>query len=150
MWLGDTRMVLHEPDTRLTKMSRGFEWDKDTDNIDKLLKEYEKKRMQGLSAPQIGLNIRMFIIRVNKKPILMINPEPVWVFGKVTSLKEGCESVNGRYNVKRPFMGLVKYQNRKGRMRMRFLRFRWLRIFCHELDHLNGILISKKGLKVKC
>jgi len=99
----------------------------------------------GLAAPQIGKSIRMAIVDVSsgKNPeakIVLVNPEIIHAEGEVRE-EEGCLSIPGfRGYVIRPQFVTVKAQNVKGEgfeMRGENLL---ARAFCHEIDHLNGIL----------
>ena len=109
---------------------------------------WEKKPgIQGLSAVQIGVLKRIILVRYKKQePFFMVNPEIVWTFGVRDSL-EGCESVGeDRYNVSRSMIGKVTWQDPEDMStHAAILPYKKLRIIQHEIDHLNGILISDKG-----
>lgn len=99
----------------------------------------------GLAAPQIGLSKRLAVVdvTVGKNPearIVLANPEIIHVEGDQHE-EEGCLSVPGfRGNVLRPLYVTVRAQNVKGEsfeMRGEGLL---ARAFCHEIDHLDGIL----------
>ncbi|MGB2632510.1 MAG: peptide deformylase [Candidatus Acidiferrum sp.] len=99
----------------------------------------------GLAAPQVGKSIRMTVIDVSngKNPeakIVLVNPEIVHAEGEVRE-EEGCLSIPGfRGYVVRPQFVTVKAQNLKGEpfdIRGENLL---ARAFCHEIDHLAGVL----------
>jgi len=99
----------------------------------------------GLAAPQVGKSIRLAVVDVTtgKNPeakIVMVNPEIIHLEGEVRE-EEGCLSIPGfRGYVIRPQFVTVRAQNAKGEtfeMRGENLL---ARAFCHELDHLNGVL----------
>jgi peptide deformylase len=99
----------------------------------------------GLAAPQIGKSMRLAVIDVSigKNPeakIVLANPEIIHAEGEVRE-EEGCLSVPGyRGYVIRPQFVTVRAQDAKGQsfeMRGEGLL---ARAFCHEIDHLNGIL----------
>lgn len=99
----------------------------------------------GLAAPQIGLPLRLAVIDVTsgKNPeakLVLANPEIIHVEGEQRE-DEGCLSLPGfRGQVLRPKFVTVRAQNVKGEwfeMRGEGLL---ARAFCHEIDHLNGIL----------
>jgi peptide deformylase len=99
----------------------------------------------GLAAPQIGISLRLAVIDVTagKNPeakIVCANPEIVHVEGEQRE-EEGCLSVPGfRGHVPRPLYVTVRAQDAAGKefeMRGEGLL---ARAFCHEIDHLNGIL----------
>lgn len=99
----------------------------------------------GLAAPQIGMSLRLAVVDVTggKNPeakIVLANPEIIHAEGEVRE-EEGCLSIPGfRGYVMRPQFVTVKAQNAKGE----FFEIRGenllARAFCHEIDHLNGIL----------
>jgi len=99
----------------------------------------------GLAAPQIGLHLRMAVVDVTggKNPeakLVLANPEIIHAEGEKRE-EEGCLSIPGfRGYVLRPQFVTVKAQNAKGE----FFEIRGedllARAFCHEIDHLNGIL----------
>ncbi|HLZ92381.1 MAG TPA: peptide deformylase [Candidatus Acidoferrum sp.] len=99
----------------------------------------------GLAAPQIGLNLRMAVVDVTggKNPeakIVLANPEIIHAEGEKRE-EEGCLSIPGfRGYVLRPQFVTIKAQNAKGE----FFEIRGedllARAFCHEIDHLNGVL----------
>jgi len=99
----------------------------------------------GLAAPQIGISRRLAVIdvTVGKNPeakIVIANPEIVHTEGEQRE-EEGCLSVPGfRGHVLRPQYVTVRAQDATGNgfeMRGEALL---ARAFCHEIDHLNGIL----------
>src|SRR5271165_4999815 len=99
----------------------------------------------GLAAPQIGKSIRLTVIDVTsgKNPeakIVLINPEIIHAEGEVRE-EEGCLSVPGfRGYVVRPQFVTVKAQGIDGEPFELRGENLLARAFCHEIDHLNGIL----------
>jgi peptide deformylase len=99
----------------------------------------------GLAAPQIGLSLRLAVIDVTggKNPeakIVLANPEIIHAEGEVRE-EEGCLSIPGfRGYVIRPQFVTVKAQNAKGESYEIRGENLLARAFCHEIDHLNGIL----------
>ena len=100
----------------------------------------------GLAAPQVGILRRVFLVDVGvEEPevVEFINPEIIEVDGEQVG-PEGCLSVPGKYGlVKRPYYARVRAQDRNGE---------WFeaegeeligRCFCHELDHLDGIIYTE-------
>lgn len=99
----------------------------------------------GLAAPQIGLGMRLAVIdtSVGKHPeakIVIANPEIIHMEGEQRE-EEGCLSVPGfRGNVLRPLFVTIRAQDVDGKsfeMRGENLL---ARAFCHEIDHLHGVL----------
>ena len=99
----------------------------------------------GLAAPQIGKNLRLAVVDVTggKNPeakIVLANPEIVHAEGEVRE-EEGCLSIPGfRGYVLRPQFVTIKAQNAKGEAFEIRGENLLARAFCHEIDHLNGIL----------
>jgi len=99
----------------------------------------------GLAAPQIGMGIRLAVVDVTggKNPegkIVLVNPEIIHAEGEVRE-EEGCLSVPGfRGYVVRPQFVTVRAQNVSGETFEVRGENLLARAFCHEIDHLNGIL----------
>ncbi len=99
----------------------------------------------GLAAPQIGMSLRMAVVDVTggKNPeakIVLVNPEVVHYEGEKRE-EEGCLSIPGfRGYVLRPHFVTVRAQNAKGEIFDIRGEDLLARAFCHEIDHLNGIL----------
>src|ERR1019366_2986062 len=99
----------------------------------------------GLAAPQIGLGIRLSVIdtSVGKNPeakIVIANPEIIHVEGEQRE-EEGCIFVTRhRGNVMRPLFVTVRAQDAYGKQFEMRGENLLARAFCHEIDHLNGIL----------
>jgi peptide deformylase len=99
----------------------------------------------GLAAPQIGKGIRLAVVDVStgKNPeakIVLVNPEIVHAEGEVRE-EEGCLSIPGfRGYVIRPQFVTVRAQNVKGESFEIRGENLLARAFCHEIDHLNGVL----------
>ena len=100
----------------------------------------------GLAAPQVGILRRIFLVDVGVEEneiIEFINPEILETDGEEEG-PEGCLSVPGKYGlVKRPYYVKVRAQDRYGD---------WFeaegeeligRCFCHENDHLDGIIYTQ-------
>ena len=99
----------------------------------------------GLAAPQIGLGIQLAVVDVTagKNPeakIVLVNPEVIHSEGEARE-EEGCLSVPGfRGYVMRPQFVTVRAQNLKGESFEIRGENLLARAFCHEIDHLHGIL----------
>lgn len=99
----------------------------------------------GLAAPQIGKSMRFAVVDVTggKNPeakIVLANPEVTHAEGEVRE-EEGCLSIPGfRGYVVRPQFVTVKAQNVRGEPFEIRGENLLARAFCHEIDHLNGIL----------
>jgi peptide deformylase len=99
----------------------------------------------GLAAPQIGKSVRLTVVDVTtgKNPeakIVLVNPEIIHAEGEVRE-EEGCLSIPGfRGYVMRPQFVTVRAQNLKGETFEIRGENLLARAFCHEIDHLNGVL----------
>ena len=100
----------------------------------------------GLAAPQVGILRRIFLVDIGEEEpevVEFINPQILETDGEQNG-PEGCLSVPGKYGlVKRPYYVKVKAQDRNGE---------WFeaegeeligRCFCHENDHLDGIVYTE-------
>ena len=102
----------------------------------------------GLAAPQVGILRRAIVVDIGDSPIRAINPEIIEEDGAVTDM-EGCLSVPGYSGtVQRPERIKVKYLDENGDAKLVEATGLSARIFCHEIDHLNGILYTDKALEV--
>jgi peptide deformylase len=99
----------------------------------------------GLAAPQIGLPLRVAVVDVTggKNPeakIVLANPEIIHAEGEKRE-EEGCLSIPGfRGYVLRPQFVTIRAQNAKGESFEIRGEDLLARAFCHEIDHLNGVL----------
>ena len=100
----------------------------------------------GLAAPQIGVSERLVVIDVGSGLIKLINPVILSISGEATAL-EGCLSIPGKFAlVNRPEKVIVEAINKEGkRIRLRG-KGDLARAFCHEIDHLNGVLFTDQML----
>ncbi|MBR4941270.1 MAG: peptide deformylase [Clostridia bacterium] len=105
----------------------------------------------GLAAPQVGILRRVvLVLETNVEEdedeyiIELINPEIVEVSGEQDGA-EGCLSVPGEYGlVVRPAVVKVKAQDRFGEWFEYEGEGLTARCFCHEIDHLEGVLFTSK------
>ena len=97
----------------------------------------------GLAAPQIGINKRFFVVKIDKSenPIVMINPEIIETSEKVSTYEEGCLSIPGVWaKVSRPSLVKIQGWNQKGRPFTITAEGILATCLQHEFDHLNGTL----------
>ena len=101
----------------------------------------------GLAAPQVGILKRMVVIDIGEGLIELINPEIIETEGEYLDT-EGCLSVPGESGeVLRPYRVKVKAQDRNGQWFEIEGEELLARAFCHEIDHLDGILYVDKVVK---
>ena len=95
----------------------------------------------GLAAPQVGILRRVVIIEIDEGDLIeMINPEIICTNGEQEEI-EGCLSSPGKFALRtRPATVKVAYLDRNGDKKEREGTELLARAFCHELDHLNGVL----------
>ncbi len=94
----------------------------------------------GLAAPQIGLNLRLFVMDCEGVKLIAANPEIVATEGEQSG-QEGCLSV-GKVPaiVQRAMKVRLKAQDENGEWFEREAEGYAARAFLHETDHCNGIL----------
>lgn len=96
----------------------------------------------GLAAPQVGVLKRITVIDIGDGLIELINPEIVSQEGVQNDL-EGCLSLPGKWGyVERPNKVTVRGMDRNGDLYEYTGEGLLARAFCHELEHLDGILFS--------
>lgn len=99
----------------------------------------------GLAAPQIGILRRVVLVDTGEEILELINPTLVAVDGEQTGA-EGCLSVPGVFGiVTRPDTVTVRAQDRYGETFTVTGYGLTARAFCHELDHLDGVLFVSKA-----
>ena len=97
----------------------------------------------GLAAPQVGILRRVVVVDSGDGILELVNPELISTDGEQEG-PEGCLSVPGKYGlVKRPYYATVKAQDRNGEWFEAEGEELIARCFCHELDHLDGILYTQ-------
>ena len=97
----------------------------------------------GLAAPQVGILRRVVLVDTGEQILELINPTLVETDGEQEGA-EGCLSVPGRYGlVKRPYWAKVRAQDRNGEWFEVEGEELIARCFCHELDHLDGIIYTE-------
>jgi peptide deformylase len=100
----------------------------------------------GLAAPQVGQSLRLFIIRWENQELVLINPRIVFSSSNKIEAEEGCLSLPGlSVNVKRSDKIDIEAYNEQGIITRMTLEGWIARIFQHEFDHLNGILIIDRA-----
>ncbi len=140
------RNVVKEGDPILNKKSRVVEKfdEKLSVLIDDMFDTMYKAEGVGLAAVQVGVLKRVVVLDAGDGPIELVNPEIVSQEGEQKE-SEGCLSVPGKYGVCiRPAKVQLKAQDRNGKWHVYTGEGLKARCFCHELDHLEGILFTSK------
>ena len=137
-----THPILHE---RVNPCSD----DLDRREISRILKEnmfhYEGI---GLSANQIGISERVFIMMLNmetEETITCFNPRIIRRYDDNVWCEEGCLSFPDKIiNVERPDRIVVKYEDEDKKDHKIKLSGMAARVFLHEFDHLEGIVFTER------
>ena len=144
-----TRKILEIGDETLRKISRPVtDIDKRTHTLlDDMAETMYMVDGAGLAAPQVGVLRRVVVIDVGEGLIELINPEIIESDGEVVCV-EGCLSVPGkRGTVKRPAKVKVRALDRHGKAIEMEGTGMLANAFCHELDHLDGVLYVDKMIE---
>ena len=110
--------------------------------IDDMFETMYAENGVGLAAVQVGMLKRVVVIDVGDGPMELVNPEITLKEGEQRE-SEGCLSLPGKYGVTlRPKKVQVKAQDRNGKWQVFTGEDLKARCFCHESDHLDGILFT--------
>ena len=139
------RKILTDKDPALHKVCRPVE--KFDGKLHKLLDDMKETLAEangvGLAAPQVGILRRVVVVDTGEEMLELVNPELLETSGEQVG-SEGCLSVPGKYGlVKRPNYAKVRAQDRNGNWFEAEGEELIARCFCHELDHLDGILYTE-------
>lgn len=137
--------------------------------IKKIIKEMKKTMIEanglGLSANQVGLDVRLFVALISSEPLkrdennkiiaslpesmnfcVILNPKIIKFSKKKIAMEEGCLSIPGVYGlVERPERVTIDGQDENGKKIKIQAEGLAARVFQHETDHLNGILFTDKA-----
>ncbi|MDX8346792.1 peptide deformylase [Cognatiyoonia sp. IB215446] len=108
---------------------------------------------RGLAAPQVGVSSRVFVTDVTWKngpqtPIAFVNPEIFARAEDVVTGPEACLSIPDRaFDVNRPAWVAARWLDAHGAAQTARFEGPQAICFCHELDHLNGVLITDHGVE---
>ncbi|CAK00575.1 peptide deformylase [Bartonella tribocorum] len=153
------RSLVTLPDPILREVSKPVE------QVDTALQELADDMLEtmyhakgiGLAAIQIGIPLRMLVIDVSgnaedtqKKPLVIINPEILWLSDERNVYKEGCLSIPDYFaEVERPKRLRVRYQNREGKQKEIEADDLLATCLQHEIDHLDGRLFIDYISRIK-
>lgn len=139
------RKILTDQDPALHKVCRPVEkFDRRLHTLlDDMAETLAEANGVGLAAPQVGILRRVVIVDTGEKLLELVNPELLETDGEQEGC-EGCLSVPGKYGlVKRPYYAKVRAQDRNGEWFEAEGEELIARCFCHELDHLDGIVYTQ-------
>lgn len=103
----------------------------------------------GLAAPQVGLPHRFFVIETNSGSEIIVNPKLLEKSEEIEKGIEGCLSFPNLFlPIERSKKVVISYYNESGDLKEdRFENFS-ARCIQHEIDHLDGIVFTKKVSKL--
>ena len=141
------RIIVKVPDPILTKKCRLVEnfderlWTL----LDDMKDTVKAANGAGLAAPQVAVLKRVCVVDTEDGYFELINPVIVKASGEQSGL-EGCLSVPKKYGtVVRPNELTVEAQDRFGAKQTFNVSGFTARAFCHEIDHLDGIVYTSKA-----
>ena len=139
------RTILTDKEPALHKVCRPVE--KFDGKLHKLLDDMAETMQNangvGLAAPQVGILRRVVVVDTGDGVLELVNPTLLETDGEQVGA-EGCLSVPGKYGlVKRPYYAKVRAQDRNGEWFEAEGEELMGRCFCHELDHLDGIVYTE-------
>ncbi|MCD8025956.1 MAG: peptide deformylase [Clostridiales bacterium] len=143
------RNIVKEGDDILTKKCRTVE---KFDSrlavlLDDMAETLHLAKGAGLAAPQVGILKRAVVIDIGEGVIELVNPKIIAYSGNQESV-EGCLSCPGDWGItRRPDYVRVKAQDRNGKEFVIDGRDLLAKAFCHELDHLDGIIFKQKVIR---
>lgn len=144
------RNVVYSDEPLIRKKSRPvLDFDEDLEELLQDMYETMKKEDGvGIAAPQVGVLRQIVVIETNGMKLELINPKILESSGSQESF-EGCLSVK-EYDglVIRPYKVKIEAQDRYGtKFQMQVEGF-MATVFCHEIDHLNGVLFTDKAVEL--
>lgn len=158
------RQILQSGDPVLRKKSKPVDKiDKKIIDVIKDLKDtlmvQEDPEGVGLAAPQIGKNIRIFLMKPKDRLTVVINPKIVLVEkpqgknngkDKKSQIMEGCLSLPHFYGpLKRASKVTLEYMDENGNIKTETFDGLMAQIVMHEIDHLDGVLFIDRLLEQK-
>ena len=152
-------MIIRKSEIKLipaNELNQGFASKFDFNDVDALmLTNIMLDRMTemggvALSAPQVGLDMCMFVMGIDQARIEVFNPTILSYSKEDALMNEGSLSFPGiSVIVKRPISITVEYYNKNGDKQLNEFQGLTARIFQHAFDHLQGITIRDKVSKLK-
>ncbi|MBQ3792486.1 MAG: peptide deformylase [Clostridia bacterium] len=144
--------IVKEGDEVLRKRSRPVT--EITPRILRLLDDMKETLHQangvGLAAPQVGVLRRIALVETEEGDLVeLINPEIIEKSEEHQEELEGCLSVPGRWGITdRPMRVKVRATDRYGKTFEVEGEGLKARAFCHEIDHLDGVLFTDNALRI--
>ncbi len=115
--------------------------------LDDMAETMYKENGAGLAAVQVGILKRAFVADTGEGLLELVNPVIIDTEG-VQEEQEGCLSLPGECGItSRPSIIKVKAQNRNGKWFIYKAEGLKARCFCHEIDHLDGVLFTDRVIR---
>jgi len=150
------RNLVLENDPILRKRCRPFDFDNPQEDPKKLTEELFTAMVKyeglGLSACQIGVDLKVFVMRFNGEGIACFNPRIEHYSEETTYVREGCLSYPGLFFPITRAQGInTKYSNKEGDVMSGSFVDISAKIFQHEMEHMEGKLFidNVSGFKLK-
>jgi peptide deformylase len=105
----------------------------------------------GLAAPQLGVLRDVIVVEMSREegPIVAVNPVILSTEGEIVD-QEGCLSIPGYFgDVTRPEKIRIEFMDKAGEKVLYEAEGFTARVFCHEIDHLKGILFKDIAVNFK-
>jgi peptide deformylase len=150
------RRIVAEPDPILHKVAKkvtGLELKMPLTQqlIDDMIETMHAAPGIGLAAPQVGIGKRIIVVHVGEEhgPYVVVNPVLSEFEGQATA-PEGCLSIPGIIgDVERAQRCTISGLDRKGHKFQLRADGLLARCFQHEVDHLDGVLITDKATNIR-
>ena len=149
------KLNLVEPsDEVMNRAPQPFNFEADGDSAQSVANVLFERMKQlggvGLSANQIGLDMRVFVMGLGETKIAVFNPEITEYSNTEELFNEGCLSYPGiMLGIKRPTKIKAKYQDETGQIIEQEFNGLTARIFQHEYDHMTGTDYTDRVSKFK-
>lgn len=143
------RLIVKEGEEILTKHCRPVEVfdQKLAQLLDDMAETMYAAEGAGLAGPQVGVLRRVCVVDAGSGLIEMVNPKIVKASG-VQETPEGCLSSPGKCGItRRPKKVKVVFQDRYGAEHTMTGEDLLAKAFCHEIDHLDGILFARHVIR---
>jgi len=117
--------------------------------LDDMKETLDAKEGVGIAAPQVGILRRIAIVAHEDEYYELINPEIIESEGS-QMCNEACLSVHGLCgDIERPMKVVIKATDRNGEEYTVTGEEFMASVFCHELDHLDGVLFLEKATNIR-
>jgi len=142
--------VIRYPNSILTTRTIDFDFNNPAEDpyqiVERMLQVMQKYNGVGLSANQIGLPYRVFVMRGTEYNFACFNPKIVSMSEETNILEEGCLSFPGvNLKIKRSLEVRLRFQTPNGGTETKVFNGLTARVIQHEIDHLDGIAFINRA-----